>query len=176
MVVRLDRTWSLGEFLLSLLARLGCTERSARLARTTITSTSRSVNDVEVRPISNLLVDLPRGTTASDDYRVSCSCDLLLWLWIGQLQVPCYRFKQAPKTASLSLIVHVPSAGVYWQLSQNVQWHGPNTMSYAPIYFLLYGCTWTNKQTKKKKLAPPAEISCTYIIWLQLVVLHELNL
>ena len=39
-----------------LLARLGCTERSARLARTTITSTPRSVNDVEVRSISNLLV------------------------------------------------------------------------------------------------------------------------
>ena len=43
--------------LLSLLGRLGCTERSARLARTTITSTPRSVNDVEVRLISNLLVD-----------------------------------------------------------------------------------------------------------------------
>ena len=43
--------------LLSLLARLGCTERSARLARTTITSTPSSVNDVEVRSISNLLVD-----------------------------------------------------------------------------------------------------------------------
>ena len=84
MVVRLDRTRSLELVkcasscfaLLSLLARLGCTERSARLARTTITSTSRSVNDVEVRPISNLLVDLPRGTTASDSYGVSCSCDL----------------------------------------------------------------------------------------------------
>ena len=43
--------------LLSLLARLGCTEGSARLARKTITSTPRSVNDVEVRSISNLLVD-----------------------------------------------------------------------------------------------------------------------
>ena len=32
-------------------------ERRARLARTTITSTPRSVNDVEVRTISNLLVD-----------------------------------------------------------------------------------------------------------------------
>ena len=63
MVVRLDRTRSLNvgevrEFiLLSLLGRLGCTERSVRLARTTITSTPRSVNDVEVRSISNLLVD-----------------------------------------------------------------------------------------------------------------------
>ena len=38
-------------------ARLGCTEKSVRLARTTITSTPRSVNDVEVRSISNLLVD-----------------------------------------------------------------------------------------------------------------------
>ena len=43
--------------LLSLLARLGCTERSVRLAGTTITSTPRSVNDVEVLLISNLLVD-----------------------------------------------------------------------------------------------------------------------
>ena len=43
--------------LLSLLERLGCTERSVKLARTTITSTPRSVNDVEVRLISNLLVD-----------------------------------------------------------------------------------------------------------------------
>ena len=43
--------------LLSLLACLSCTERSTRLARTTITSTPRSVNDVEVRSISNLLVD-----------------------------------------------------------------------------------------------------------------------
>ena len=62
MVVRLDRTRSLnlGEVrfvLLSLLGCLGCTERSVRLARTTITSTPRSVNDVEVRSISNLLVD-----------------------------------------------------------------------------------------------------------------------
>ena len=43
--------------LLSLLARLGCTKRSVRLASTTITSTPRSVNDVEVRSISNFLVD-----------------------------------------------------------------------------------------------------------------------
>ena len=43
--------------LLSLLARLGCTERSVRLAGTAITSTPRSVNDVEVLSISNLLVD-----------------------------------------------------------------------------------------------------------------------
>ena len=43
--------------LLSVVGRLGCTERSVRLARTTITSTPRSVNDVEVRSISNLLVD-----------------------------------------------------------------------------------------------------------------------
>ena len=43
--------------LLSLLARLGCTERSVRLAGATITSTPRSVNDVEVLSISNLLVD-----------------------------------------------------------------------------------------------------------------------
>ena len=62
MVVRLDRTRSLKcasscFVLLSLLARLGCTERSVRLARMTITSTPRSVNDVEVRSISNLLVD-----------------------------------------------------------------------------------------------------------------------
>ena len=59
MVVRLDRTLLLKvcEFLLSLLARLGCTERSVRLARTTITSTPRSVNDVKVSSISNLLVD-----------------------------------------------------------------------------------------------------------------------
>ena len=42
--------------LLSLLAHLGCTERSVRLASTIITSTPRSVNDVEVRSISNLLV------------------------------------------------------------------------------------------------------------------------
>ena len=64
MIVRLDRTiaW-IAESVrcvsscLSLLARLGCTERSARLARMTITSTPRSVNDVEVRSISNLLVD-----------------------------------------------------------------------------------------------------------------------
>ena len=38
--------------LLSLLACLGCTERSVRLASTTITSTPTSVNDVEVRWIS----------------------------------------------------------------------------------------------------------------------------
>ena len=67
MVVRLDKTRSLnlaslvhGEVrfvLLSLLGRLGCTERSVKLARTTITSTPRCVNDVEVRSISNLLVD-----------------------------------------------------------------------------------------------------------------------
>ena len=68
MVVRLDRARSLNLaslvkcasscfVLLSLLARLGCTERSARLTTTTITSTPRSVNDVEVRSISNLLVD-----------------------------------------------------------------------------------------------------------------------
>ena len=37
--------------LLSLLACLGCTERSVRLASTTITSTPRSVNDVEVHSI-----------------------------------------------------------------------------------------------------------------------------
>ena len=80
----------------SLLARLG---RSARLARTTITSTPRSVNGVEVRSISNLLVDqgglLPvravsgldwdwdwTGTGLGLDWR---SFDLLvlnkLWLW-----------------------------------------------------------------------------------------------
>ena len=47
--------------LLSLLACLGCTERGVRLASTTITSTPRSVNDVEVRLISNLLVARPRG-------------------------------------------------------------------------------------------------------------------
>ena len=69
MVVRLDRNRSLNIesslvkcasfcfVLLSLLACLSCTERSTRLARTTITSTPRSVNDVEVRSISNLLVD-----------------------------------------------------------------------------------------------------------------------
>ena len=38
--------------LLSLLACLGCTERSVRLASRTITSTPTSVNDVEVRWIS----------------------------------------------------------------------------------------------------------------------------
>ena len=38
--------------LLSLLACLGCTESSVRLASTTITSTPTSVNDVEVRWIS----------------------------------------------------------------------------------------------------------------------------
>ena len=43
--------------LLSLLVRLACTERSVMLARTTIASSPRSVNDVEVRSISNLLVD-----------------------------------------------------------------------------------------------------------------------
>ena len=43
--------------LLSLLACLGCTEKSVRLASITITSTPRSVNDVEVRWICNLLVD-----------------------------------------------------------------------------------------------------------------------
>ena len=73
MVVRLDRTlltllrWchhgvmvkcaSSCFVLLSLLERLGCTERSVRLARMTITAIPRSVNDVEVRSISNLLVD-----------------------------------------------------------------------------------------------------------------------
>ena len=64
MVVRLHRTRArsqslseVREFLLSLLGRLGCTERSARLARTTITSTPMSANDVEVRSTSNLLVD-----------------------------------------------------------------------------------------------------------------------
>ena len=51
--------------LLSLLARLGCTERSVRLARTTITSTPRSVNDVEVRSISK------GGATASEGFGVS---------------------------------------------------------------------------------------------------------
>ena len=40
--------------LLFLQACLGCTERSVRLAST---STPRSVNDVEVRRISNLLID-----------------------------------------------------------------------------------------------------------------------
>ena len=77
MVIRLDRIASLVKcvsscfVLLSLLTRLGCTERSARLARMTITSTPRSVNDVEVRSISNLLVLRPRGTTASEGYGVS---------------------------------------------------------------------------------------------------------
>ena len=58
--------------LLSLLARLGCTERSARLARTTITSTPRSVNDVEVLGALDIQSPgRPRGTTASEDYGVS---------------------------------------------------------------------------------------------------------
>ena len=61
MVVRLDRWLNFGVKLsagiLFSLARLGCTERSVRLARTTITSTPRSVNDVEVRSISNLKGD-----------------------------------------------------------------------------------------------------------------------
>ena len=60
MVVRLDRALGeMREFLFCfafLASTLGCTERSAGLARTTITSTPRSVNDVEVRWISNLLV------------------------------------------------------------------------------------------------------------------------
>ena len=43
--------------LLSMLERLGYTERRVRLAGTTITSTPRSVNVVEVRSISDLLVD-----------------------------------------------------------------------------------------------------------------------
>ena len=55
--------------LLSLLARLGCTERSVRLAGTTITSTPRSVNDVEVLDIQS--PGRPRGTTASEGYGVS---------------------------------------------------------------------------------------------------------
>ena len=68
MVVRHDRTRSLNlgvkcasccfvSLPLLHVASLGCTERSVRLARTTITSTPRSVNDVEVRSISDLLVD-----------------------------------------------------------------------------------------------------------------------
>ena len=57
--------------LLSLVGRLGCTERSVRLARTTITSTPRSVNDVEVRSISNLLGDYCQ-------YRISSKNSALL--------------------------------------------------------------------------------------------------
>ena len=63
MVVRLDRTrtgqsLNLGEVpeFLFCFAFLASTP-GVRLARTTITSTPRSVNDVEVHPISNLLVD-----------------------------------------------------------------------------------------------------------------------
>ena len=84
MVVRLDRTRSLnlGDrevrfVLLCLLGRLGCTERSVRLTRTTITSTPRSVNNVEVRSISNLLVDqgglLPSEGNGMSVVRVTCS-------------------------------------------------------------------------------------------------------
>ena len=103
MVVRLDRTRSLKTELKCAsslcFAFLASTQRSIRLASTTITSTPRSVNDVEVRLISNLLVGglLPVS--------VSCSCDLL----IGQL--PKYQAtgvssgQEAPKTASLSLTV-----------------------------------------------------------------------
>ena len=84
MVVRLNRSIAESSCVssCSLLARLGCTERSARLARMTFTSTTpRSVNDVEVHSISNLLVDQGAGgTTASEGWSVSCSCDLLLWL------------------------------------------------------------------------------------------------
>ena len=55
MVVMLDRTWyRVKSRVFCLLACLGCTERSVRLAST---STPRSVNNVEVRSISNLLVD-----------------------------------------------------------------------------------------------------------------------
>ena len=56
-VVRPDRTRSVKCTSSLLSGRLGCTERSVMLARTTITSSPRSVNDVEVRSISNLLVD-----------------------------------------------------------------------------------------------------------------------
>ena len=92
MVVRLDRTRSLnlGEVrfvLLCLLGHLGCTERSVRLARTTITSTPRSVNNVEVRSISNLLVDqgglLPSEGNGVSVVRVTCSTFLPLLLHIA---------------------------------------------------------------------------------------------
>ena len=82
MVVRLDRNRSLNIesslvkcasscfVLLSLLACLSCTERSTRLARTTITSTPRSVNDcggaLDIQSAGR-----PRGTTASECYGVS---------------------------------------------------------------------------------------------------------
>ena len=52
-------------FLASLYS-LGYTERSVRLASTTITSTPRSVNNVEVQSPGR-----PRGTTASEGYGVS---------------------------------------------------------------------------------------------------------
>ena len=76
MVVRpmSDRSLNLGEvreFLLSLLAHLGCKERSVRPASMTTTSTPRGVNDVEVRSISNLLVDQGGLATASEGYGVS---------------------------------------------------------------------------------------------------------
>ena len=60
------------EFLFCFAFLASTPERSVRLARTTITSIPRNVNDVEVRSISNLLVD--QGgllSTASEGYGVS---------------------------------------------------------------------------------------------------------
>ena len=60
--------------LLSLLACLGCTERSVRLASTTITSTPTSVNDVEVRWISKTKGEYCYGRAISTVSVVHVTC------------------------------------------------------------------------------------------------------
>ena len=149
MVVRLDRTRSLNLgvkcasscfVLLSLLARLGCTERSVRLARTTITLTPRSVNDVEVRSISNLLVDYCQWGLWS----VSCSCDLLLWLWIGPLQVPGYRCEF--RSVTVLRVQHYCAYSSVRKFNDMDQTRCPML-----LYFLLYGALVTNSMEKKEK-------------------------
>ena len=55
------------------LYRKKCTERSVRLASTTITSTPTSVNDVEVRWIFKT-----KGNTASEGYGRAIECQLFM--------------------------------------------------------------------------------------------------
>ena len=164
MVVRLDRTRLLNLVvkcasscfvLLSLLARLGYTERSVRLARTTITSTPRSVNDVEVRSISNLLVDQGGLLPVR-----AMECQLFMWpaLMAMNRATPSTRL-QVWVQVRRSLKLH-HYHWLCWGFStivltahESVRMFNDMEQTRCPmlLYFLWYNCTWKKNNKKMKR-------------------------
>ena len=146
MVVRLDRTRSLNlgevrEFLFCfafLAGRLGCTERSVRLARTTITSTSRSVNDVEVRSISNLLVDQGGLLPVR-----AMECQLFVWPALDLMAMNKYQATGVRRPLKLH---HYHWLCWGFSTDSSVRMFNDMDQTWCPmlLYFLLYGCTCYN--------------------------------